>query len=114
MSIEDDIAAQLAELESEEQANLEEYKLSHPEDFPTEERISHDLAYFNRGLKPPKFRTSLQKAKAARKAKRQRARKKQREELEAAELGLDLTLSDKRIKRIKVYKIQVGKNKNKQ
>jgi hypothetical protein len=104
----DQISSRINALEEEEEANLKAYKLSHPEQFPEEERRAHKES----GSDPSVFRTSAQKAKAARKAKRQRERKKLQRQIEATELGIDLSLLDRRVKRVKIYKIRTGIEKD--
>jgi hypothetical protein len=98
MDIFDSIAEQIDSLSLEETENLERYQLAHPEEFsslfvPTAER----------------WRNAQQTRARAKQAKRYRERKKQEKLSACIEIGLDPSLADGRIKRIKVYQIKTEK-----
>ncbi len=101
MTIEDDIIAQLENLEEEEAENLSAYMEEHPEEFASLwASIPH--------IRAERWRNAQQARARAKQNKRYYDRKKAQQQLDALMLGLDLTLSDKRIRRIKVYSIRIA------
>ena len=109
MSFEDILALaskELKLLEQEEELNLCQYKIDHPDEFPIEERISYE----QRTGEVFKGLTFAQKSRLARKNKRYRERMKEIRELERKASNLQPKDYDKRIRTIKIYKIKTSQS----
>jgi hypothetical protein len=100
------IAEAVENLDAEEEENLSIFKDEHPEFFPDSERLKFASLSSSERLINGKFRTTAQKLKAARKQQRRRAKRKLQQEADFQMLGIEREDYDRRIRKIKVYKIQ--------